>query len=214
MKPGMDNRIRLARNLALATVVFGTTFYVVGAAMKPGYSHSAQFISELNATGTPWARELGLLGFVPLGVLFACFLVVASPVARVAGRSRTGFLLLWSQPIAFVGAALAPCDAGCVTGGSALQAVHDLLGLVTYFAAGAAFFLLSFAPGLDAAGRRFLRAATAAWFGLFFLMLVPELAGVRGLLQRVADGLLATVVLLVAWRLLGDRTRGPASRIG
>jgi hypothetical membrane protein len=195
------HRIKLARALAIAIVLYAAAFYVVGAWLKPGYSHSANFISELNATGTPWAQELGLFGFVPLGLVLAAFLLVAYPLARLTWPSRAGFLLLWSQPVAFIGAALAPCEPGC-SGGSALQQVHDLLGLVTYLAAAVAFFLLSFHSRLTAGGRWYLRVAAVAWVGLFVLMLVPELASIRGLLQRVADGLLWITVLLVAWRML------------
>ena len=53
----MGNRIMLARVLAVASVVYAAAFYIVGGALKPGYSHSANFISELNATGTPWVQE-------------------------------------------------------------------------------------------------------------------------------------------------------------
>ena len=35
-------------------------------------------------------------------------------------------------------------------------------------------------------------------------MLQPEVAQVRGLLQRIADGLLATSILIIAWRMLGE----------
>lgn len=211
------HRIRLARALAVASVLYAATFYSVGAWLKPGYSHAANFISELNATGTPWAQELGLLGFVPLGLVLAAFLVVAYPVARLAGPCRAGFLLLWSQPVAFFGAALAPCDPGC-SGGSALQQAHDLIGLVTYLAAAVAFFLLSFHSRLAAGGRWFLRVAAVAWLVLFAFMLVPDLASVRGLLQRTADALLWITVLLVAWRMLApadgksstpDKSSGP-----
>lgn len=209
----MIDRIKLARALAMASVMYAATFYVVGAWLKPGYSHSAHFISELNATGTPWAQELGLFGFVPLGLLLAGFLLVAYPVARLAGPSRIAFLLLWSQPVAFLGVALAPCDPGCPIGGSALQQVHDMLGLVTYFAAAVAFFLLSFHSRLSAGVRWYLRGAAVAWLGLFLFMLVPELAPIRGLLQRVADGLLWIAVLLIAWRMLvpADGTSAAAS---
>ena len=194
-------RIDPARTLALVTVAYALAFYLVGGAIKPGYSHAANFISELNATGTPWARQLGLFGFVPLGLLFAAFLAVAYPAARPTGASRVGFLLLWSQPFAFLGVAAAPCDAGCPTEGSVQQQLHNLLAVGTYLAAALGYLLLSFHPRLGAAGRWLLRGAAVAWIALFALMLAPELAAVRGLLQRVADGILWGVVLLVAWRL-------------
>jgi len=196
------HRVKLSRALAVATVLFAVAFYMVGAAIKPGYSQAASFISELNATGTPWARELGLFGFLPLGGLFAAFLLAAHGVARVHGASLAGFLLLWSQPVAFFGAAIAPCDPGCPIGGSVLQQAHDLLGLATYVLGGIGFFLLSYAPDLSTRGRWYLRGVAVAWLALFSVMLAPDLAPIRGLLQRFADVLLGSVVIVVAWRML------------
>ncbi|HSM50358.1 MAG TPA: DUF998 domain-containing protein [Thermoanaerobaculia bacterium] len=207
----MSKRVKLVRLLAVASVVYAAVFYVVGAALKPGYSHAANFLSELNATGTPWARELGLFGFVPLGLLVAAFLLAAYPVARLSGASRVGFLLLWSQPIAFLGAAAAPCDPGCPPDGSALQQIHNLLGLVTYCAAAAGFLLLSFHSGSSRGGRWYFRGASVAWLGLFVFMLSPELAPIRGLLQRIADGLLWVGVVLVGWRFVAPAGRTPAA---
>lgn len=212
MESIVGNRVAIVRALAVASVVYATLFYAVGGALKPGYSHAANFISELNATGTPWAWELGLFGFVPLGLLVAAFLLAAYPVARLSGASRVGFLLLWSQPLAFLGAAAAPCDPGCPIGGSALQQVHDLLGLVTYFAAAGGFFLLSFHSGLGRGGRWYFRGASVAWLGLFVLMLVPELAPIRGLLQRIADGLLWIGILFVAWGMVAPGSATSALR--
>ncbi|MBD8528064.1 DUF998 domain-containing protein [Pseudomarimonas arenosa] len=198
------NGVYITRWLAIATIVFGSLFYLVGAALKPDYSHLSHFISELNASGTPWARSLGLFGFVPLGLLFSGFLIAASPLVQVGGASRVGFWLLWSQPVAFIGVALAPCDPGCPLGGSLTQVAHDILGVLTYFAGAAAMVLLSFSPVLSPHWRSTLMASGIAWMLLFVLMLQPELAQVRGLLQRIADGLLAMVVALVAWRLVGQ----------
>ncbi|MCD7098996.1 DUF998 domain-containing protein [Stenotrophomonas sp. MMGLT7] len=198
----MKSRVRIVRLLAVATICFGALFYTTGAALKPGYLQVTHFISELNATGTPWAMELGLFGFVPLGALFAAFLVAASPIAHVRGISRIGFWLLWSQPIIFIGAALAPCDAGCPIGGSPSQVAHDFLGLTTYFACALAFVLLAFSPGLTARWRVLLVVAGCMWLTLFALMLQPELAHIRGLLQRLADTLLAAVIVIVAWRMV------------
>jgi hypothetical membrane protein len=207
----VSSRARLARFLAVASVVYAVAFYVVGAALKPGYSHVSHFISELNATGTPWAQELGLFGFVPLGLLFSAFLIAAYPISHLAGASRVGFILLWSQPIAFLGAAAAPCDPGCPIGGSVLQQIHDLLGLVTYFVAALAFFLLSFHSRLSLRGRWYFRVASVAWLGLFVFMLLPEFAPVRGLLQRIADGILWVGVLLIAWRFVVASGLTPAA---
>ena len=192
------------RVLAVATVGFGLGFYVLGAALKPGYSSLSQYISELNATGTAWASALGYFGFVPLGLLFAAFLVSARPLAGVAGASRLGWWLLWSQPVAFIGVALAPCDVGCPVGGSPTQVIHDVLGVTTYFAGALGISLVSFAPALrdHATVRHVLRFAALAFIVLFVSMLSPAVAEMRGLLQRSADGLLAACLLAIAFRVM------------
>jgi hypothetical protein len=210
------DRATLARSLLTATVAFAVGLYVVGGRLKPGYSQVSSFVSELNATGTPWANALGFAGFLPLALLLGAFLIAAAPLLNVQGLSRVGYLLLWSQPIAFLGVVVAPCDPGCPAVGSPSQAVHNLISLVTYFAAGLAFVLLSFAPGgTGRAGiwRHVLRAAGVGWVVLFLLMIQPGLAEWRGLLQRAADVLLAAALALIAWQRIPG-PRGPMQRPG
>ncbi len=200
-----SRRVTLARALAACTVLYGAVFYALGAAMKPGYSSATQFISELNATGTAYAERLGWLGFLPVALLSAAFLVAGTPVARVVGASRLGWWLLASVPLAFLGVAAFPCDAGCPIGGSPTQAMHDLIALATYFASAAALALLAFAPAHPAvskAVRGYLFGSAVLFLVLFVAMLDPGLAPVRGSLQRVADGLLGGALLVVAWRIV------------
>lgn len=197
-------RLALARAVAVATVVFGTLVYVVGDLLKPGFSSSAQFISELNATGTAHAAALGYLGFAPLGLLFALFLLVASPLALANDVHRTGWWLLWSQPLAFIGTAVVPCDAGCPVGGSPTQGMHDLMSLATYFAGAAGIILLSLSrpPRASRWAYGLLRFSGIAFIVLFVVMLAPEATAIRGALQRLADALLAASLLTIAWQLL------------
>ena len=199
------NRLKLARVLAVCVVLFGLAFYGVGAAIKPGYSSASHYISELNATGTAWAQELGYFGFIPLGVLFGAFLWAAGPHAQVRGASRLGWLLLWAQPLSLVAVAFVPCDAGCPLEGSASQALHNLQGVVAYFASGLGLTLLSFAPplaGSPAYRRHFLRFAGAAFAIVFVVMLSPDVTHIRGALQRTADAFLALSLLLIAWHVV------------
>ena len=200
-------RLRSARALATLTVVCGALFYLIGDAIKPGYASTSQFISELNATGTPWASHLGYLGFLPMGLLCAAFLVLAHPLARVRGASRLGWWLLWSQPAAWIGAVMYPCDPGCPIGSSPAQLIHDGLGVVTYMATAAAMVLVSLAPTHPAItqwSRIYLRCAGFMFFVIFFVMLAPEVAFIRGLLQRLADTALAGAWLLIAYRFIGN----------
>jgi Protein of unknown function (DUF998) len=206
------SRVHAARALAVVTVAFGIGFYLVGAAIKPGYSHLSQYLSEMNATGSAYADLLGFGGFMPLGLLLAGFLIAAAPLVEAHGLARAGFWLLWSQPIAFVGVALWPCDLGCPIDGSANQLAHNIHGLVTYVAGGVSLLLLSLGPAADAPGRGsrwFLRISALLWLVLFVLMLDDSLAPVRGLQQRIADALLAAAVLIVAWRFIPGADPAP-----
>lgn len=210
-----QRRLRLARRLALAVLAWDVAMLAIGGALKPGYSHVSQYISELNATGTPWATTIGWLGFVPLGLLLGWFLVVAAPLAPLRGASRAGWWLLMSQPLAYVGAALAPCDAGCPATGSVSQDLHNLLGVVAYPAAGLGLLLLAFAPRLSMPLRTAFVAASVAWMAGFVAMVVPELDAIRGAVQRVTEAVLYLVVVLVAYRMLAPRDAvGPLAGTG
>lgn len=194
-------RLRLCRDLALATVGFGLAFYLVGAAIKPGYSHCGNYISELNATGTAWAFALSWFGFVPLGLLFGAFLVALAPLRQLEAAVQ-GYWLLWSQPVAFVGVALFPCDPGCPAGGSVNQIAHNLLALVTYFAGALALVLLAKTARRlgDPLSARILAGSGAALMVLFVVMLTPEVDAVRGLLQRLGDASLGVCVVVLGTR--------------
>ena len=47
--------------------MYAIGFYFIGAALKPGYSQRSNFISEYNATGTPWAGALTYAGILAVG---------------------------------------------------------------------------------------------------------------------------------------------------
>src|SRR5688500_17997415 len=118
------DRARLTRILLVASILYVVAFYFIGGAVKPGYSQMSNFVSEYNATGTPWASTLTYAGFVATAALFSCFLAAAAPIAQVSGVSRLGFWLLWSVPFSYLLGAIAPCDAGCPLDGSTSQLLH------------------------------------------------------------------------------------------
>lgn len=203
----------MGKRWLVVTVVLGYLIMLFGGgALKPGYSHVSQYISELNAVGTPFANTIGWLGFVPFGVFAAALLFAAAAKAPVRGASRLGYWLLLAEPIAYIGSALAPCDLGCPVEGSLSQTLHNLLGLVTYVATTLAIALLSFTPGLKIWQRLGWIVLVILWFSLFAMMLDSSLDPWRGLLQRLAEWLVYGVLCICAWRLLGRSnllTRNP-----
>jgi hypothetical protein len=198
------NRARLARLLLLASVVYVLGFYFIGGAIKPGYSQISDFVSEYNATGTPWAEELTYAGFAATAAILATFLATASPLLRVSGASRLGAWLLWAVPASYLVAVIAPCDAGCPLEGSTSQIAHNLLAVVTYFGMGASVFLIALDSefGNFKLRRSFLLVTGIAFPVVFFLMVQPELASWGGLLQRLLDVAMAISLTVVVGTLI------------
>ncbi len=174
-----------------------------GGAVKPDYSHINQFISELNATGTPYARTIGWIGFVPFGVFASILLIATERKAPVHGISRLGYWMLLAEPIAYIGSAIAPCDIGCPTEGSPSQILHNLLGVITFLSTTLGLFFLSFTPNTSVAHRASWVCLSLMWLTLFGLMVDGSMFEFRGALQRVGEWIVYGVLCVCAWRILG-----------
>ena len=198
------DRARFTRLLLVITILYVIGFYFIGSAVKPSYSQLSNFVSEYNATGTPWAGTLTYAGFVATAALLSGFLVSAAPLTQVSGISRLGFWLLWSVPASYLLAAIAPCDAGCPIEGSTSQLLHNAFGIIVYFGMGISIALVSLASGFNSfkLRRTFMLLTGIAFPVVFAIMVQPDLAPWRGLLQRLLDAALAMSLILVSWTLI------------
>jgi hypothetical protein len=183
---------RTASLCGFAAIALALATPLVGGAARPGYSHVAQYISELGELGAVNGAAISALGFAPTGIAVLLFLALAAPSLPRARGTALGLACFASVGLAYLAAALAPCDAGCPTTGaiSTRQAIHNVFGAFEY--AGAFTGLLS----LGAAFRRaktWRGSARASFFcaGLvgagFVAMLLPSLVSVRGVAQRIAE---------------------------
>lgn len=198
-------RIRFAKIAILAVVPAWLLMLFGSSAIKPGYSHVSQYISELNAIGTPYDWQIGLFGFVPFGLLLAIVLILAAPLLPIRGLARVGYWMLLLEAVAYIGSAFAPCDAGCPAEGSLSQQLHNLLGLLTYLGTCVAVVLLACGAGLRSSTRAVLLVVAMLWLLLFFAMVLPPFEPVRGLLQRTGEAMLYGTLLTLAWRGLPRR---------
>ncbi|WCN08720.1 DUF998 domain-containing protein [Marinomonas mediterranea] len=173
-----------------------------GGMVKPHYSHLAKYISELNATDTPYTSLIGYLGFVPFGVLSAILIVFVFSQAPIHGVTKVGVWLLFAEPVAYVGSAIAPCDIGCPATGSTSQAVHNALGIFTYIGTWSALLLFAFAPKIRINRRILWLSCSIVWVVLFSLMMDGSFSPVRGGLQRLAEWIVYSTLLIAAWRVL------------
>lgn len=190
------------RTLALAAVAVAHVPPVIFGALTPGYSAVEQYISELGAVDAPYGGLVSLGSFLPAGVLLVltCVaLMIRVPPTRTA---RLGLAMVALIGVSWIVAAFAPCDAGCPAEGSARQAIHNLAGALGYFGGGMGFLVL--AGALRGAGLSATRVGLTMATGLvlvvgLFVMAAPELASIRGAVQRLIEWTASAWILAAAW---------------
>ncbi len=200
--PEADNTPAQHSSPILPQLIILTVFWLglqlVASWVKPDFSHVSQYISEINATGTQAAGVLGWVGFIPLGMIAAGLLLTVRPHIRVKGVSQFGWSLLFFYPLAYIGSALAPCDTGCPVDGSSSQAIHNGIAVISYFGFALGTLLLALTPKTTWPVRAaFVLLAFIIALG-FLLMTSPELAEIRGAVQRYVE----VAQLIVFWLLL------------
>lgn len=117
----------------IAGPILFSAVVIVCAALRVDYSHVANFISELGATGTPHADLMNYAGLLPSGLLLAAFgvaLVRALPRRRAAILAAI-LVTLFGAGVAASG--IASCDPGCPqTGGSVENLVHNRIAAIAF----------------------------------------------------------------------------------
>jgi len=122
----------LALGGAAGPLLFSAVVIVSGT-LRVDYSHIANFISELGATGTPHAGLMNYAGFVPAGAMLAAFGVA---LAKNLPRRRATILAVILVTLFGVGVAvsgIASCDPGCPqSGGSVENLVHNRIAPIAF----------------------------------------------------------------------------------
>ncbi len=93
-------------------VLFALVVILCGA-LRPGYSHATEMISELGATGSSHASLMNFLGFIPSGLLLATF---GASLTRVVPRTRLSLvaaILIAIFGLGIAAAGVYSCDPGC-----------------------------------------------------------------------------------------------------
>jgi Protein of unknown function (DUF998) len=186
--------LKAARSGILGVLLFVVTT-IIGGILFPGYSHTAQFISESYAIGTAHGPMLRFLGFLPSGLCIAAFAYYAVKALPKSGLTRFGFAAIGIfYGLATVMVSIFPCDAGCDSGPvspSVSQLIHNLSGFLTYMIVPLSLILL----GITA--RRWPNGKTISTLGivcgitamLFVGILTANLhSGFVGLYQRIIEG--------------------------
>lgn len=171
--------------------------------MQTGYDPASQYLSELGATGAPYADIVNYAGFLPVGTfLLLCLVVLVRVLPRGAG-TFFGLVAIAAVSVSYIGAVFYPCDPGCPAEGSASQVMHNALGILGYLGPIIGLWLL--AGQFRNKRPNWLSALTVLTAGAmtlgFVLLASPELAAYRGASQRLADfSLFLWVAMLIFWQ--------------
>jgi hypothetical membrane protein len=188
------------------------TMVVVCAAWRPGYSHTAQFISELGATGTPGAAWMNGLGFLPAGAGIAMLGIALARHFRGDRLALVGAGLVAGFGVALLTAGVVPCEAGCP---QAEPTLHDGSSVVGFVAAIVGFAIFGLVFRRHEGWRRLAwPSAAASAVGLVLLVGLARSIESRewtGLWQRLLVATLFLWCAVVGWRTLraGGRAQPP-----
>jgi hypothetical membrane protein len=188
----------------LAPLLWASAIVVCGM-LRPGYSHFAQYISELGERGSSTELIMRYAAFVPTGLMHLAF---AGALASTFRSSRLGLLaavLLGVNGLARLSAGFFPCETGCEDPtGSPGQRIHSLSAGVGFLALAVSTVLWSVvfrrAPDLRNLAAYSLVSGV---LGLAFLLLMlwTEHGTARGLFERLSSGVLSLWILVFALRL-------------
>lgn len=119
---------------------------LIGGATYPGYSHVANYISELGANGAPHGWLVSYAGFLPAGLLLCGFALFAFLAVPRSALSALGFIGIFLFSVGYIAASYFRCDEGCRPETlSFSQVMHNTFGLLGYVLAPLCLLLLGLA---------------------------------------------------------------------
>ncbi len=197
----------LALGGVLGPAIF-TALVIVCGALRPGYSHLAQLISELGASGTAHATLMNFAGIIPAGVLIAGFGAATLGLLSSGRRAILAGALVTFFGIALVVGGVYSCDPGCPLRwppGSVAASIHLIAAVAQLVAAiaGIALWALEFRHFPAYSGLwKFTALAGAAALGFLIAFNVSlDSRALTGLWQRLLFGTLFVWCAVVALRL-------------
>lgn len=194
--------------LPVASFTWIVSSVTIAGALRPGYRHSSQFISELGATGTPGSWAMNMFGFLPTEILFFGFLAMALLRTWRDPAMLAGLLALAGYAGSLTIAAFYACDAGCrPVDPSEEHMIHIISGLGAYLFAITGIVILALRCGrAGARGLRWSGLAVAVLALAPFANLTPD-NPLAGLCQRALETLLYLWIIAFAVYLARRRAR-------
>jgi hypothetical membrane protein len=188
----------------LAPLLWASAIVLCGI-LRPGFSHFAQYISELGERGSSTELLMRYLAFVPTGLMHLAFAGALVSTFRNGRLGVAAALLLGLNGLARIAAGFFPCEVGCEETGSLGQRMHSLSAGVGFLALAVSTILWSvvFKRTRDLGGLAAYSVVSGV-LGLAFLLLMlwsAEHGAARGLFERLSSGVLSLWILAFALRL-------------
>jgi hypothetical membrane protein len=185
---------------------------VVGGALRPGFSHITQYISELGERGSSTEALMRYGAFAFTGFLYVCFAGGLLATFRNGWPSWLGALLIALDGVGRIGAGVFPCNAGCIPPADGPN-LHRLFATIGFCAGILATFLWAVLFRRVHALRSLSPFSfVSGGVALVSLLLMSQGAGpapLHGLFEHLATIALSVWVLVFARRLV---RRGSAER--
>jgi hypothetical protein len=182
----------------LVLFISGVVLPEVLSGLRQDYKSTANFISELGATGAEYQFIVNHFSFLPIAIcsLSAILCLAVRMPATKTIKTGLGFWMIGLRG-GYLTAFLFPCDCGCPIEGSTSQMIHNLTVLVVYPVG--ILGLIVLAIGLKQSNNQLALKGVSIVAVLaavcFPMMLLPEQADLRGFWQRLADFAMFLLIL-------------------
>lgn len=205
----MSVQLRKAGNLSgmLAPALWAGAIAYCGA-LRPGFSHYHQYISELGERGSSTELIMRYAGFVPTGLMHIGFAAMLAATFRGQRAAMLGALLIAVNGAARIAAGMFPCEPGCASPHVLLsQQIHSHAATVGFLAFIVATWVWGWWFRRDPRFRGLSRySLLTGAVALLFAVLTTTSDATRagtGLYERLSSGLLSLWLLVFAvqlWR--------------
>jgi hypothetical membrane protein len=201
--------IQLGLLCGLVAPLLWVTVIGLAGALRPGFDHVSQYISELGERGSATAAFIRYAGFVATGCLHVGYAAAFhAAMVRIVDHRRLTLLvavLIGLNGIGRIGAGIFSCEPGCVGPDVLAQRLHGWSATLAFLSiAGAAMLaaiLLRTEPRWRALADYSFASGSA---GLIFLWMMSSSESTHafvGLYERLASGVLTLWVFVTAWQL-------------
>ena len=181
---------------------FTSTIFIAGH-FYPDYSHIAQFISELGATGSPYGAYVNYLGFIPTELFILGFVFISYSVLPRTKSNTIGLIFIGIYGITLGIAAFFPCDFECKPDVPTISHnIHMASAFPGYLCGIIAIFCISSGSMSWSKSKAFkFTGYVAAILALFAFLNLDPSSKIVGLNQRILELIMYSWLIFLGYSL-------------